>query len=314
MLFASIGEALIDFTPLAGLGEAPAFCMHAGGSPYNVAVGLARCRAQVEYIGKVSRDFFGRFLVTRLAREGVGTRFVTRDAAPTTLAFVALEGGVPTFSFYGSGAADTLLRPEDVAHVAELVDVLHFGSNGLTTNPAAETILSLAHDARGRRFLSFDPNVRPGLADDGTAYRRRLDRGFRVADLVKLSRADLEWLMPGRAMEDAAAALRGFGAALVVVTLGAAGCYGRWAAGEVRVPALPVDVVDTVGAGDAFASGLLCALGELGLASRPRLERAGADEVGRALRFAVAAAGLTCARAGADPPRRDDIERYVRLT
>lgn len=312
VVFTAIGELLIDFTPLVEHGETVGFRMHAGGSPYNVAIGLARCGARVEFAAKASTDFFGRFLVGHLEREGVGTRFLSRSPAATTLAFVALERGEPSFSFYRAGAADTQLRPEDLPRAIDGSDVLHFGSISLLAAPTSETVLALADRLRGRRFLSCDPNIRPSLIGDPDAYRQVLARAFQAADVLKLSAADVRWLMPGHPVEDAAAQLRALGPALVVVTLGAGGCYARTATAEVRVSSPPVTVVDTVGAGDAFSSGLLARLGERGLASRRSLERADPEALREVLRFATAAAALTCTRAGADPPRRDDVDRVLR--
>lgn len=309
--FATIGEMLVDFTPLVDRSTTVGFRMHPGGSPRNVAVGLARCGARVEFAGAASTDLFGRVLVGNLEREGVGTRFLARSAAPSTLAFVAIERDGPSFSFYRTGAADTQLTAADVPPAIDESDVLHFGSIGLLAAPTSETVLALADRLHGRRLLSFDPNIRPSLIDDPDAYRRVLARTVRAADVVKLSEADLAWWMPGIAVEEAADRLRAVGPALVVVTLGGRGCYARTSEREMRVPAPRVEVVDTVGAGDAFSSGLLLRLWERALASRRALERADAAMVEDALRFAAAAAALTCTRAGADPPRRDEIEQLL---
>jgi fructokinase len=307
----SIGELLVDFTPVVEDGETVGFRMHSGGSPYNVAIGLARCGARVEFAGKASTDFFGRFLVGTLEREGVGTRFVSRSLAPSTLAFVALEHGDPSFSFYGAGTADTQLHLQDLPDAIDYSGVLHFGSISLLTGPTSETVLALVDRLRGRCLLSFDPNIRVSLIRDPDAYRQILTRAFRQADVVKLSAEDLAWLMPGRPADDAAAEIRALGPALVVMTAGPRGCRAWSAALEIRLSAPSVAVVDTVGAGDAFTSGLLWHLGAQGLASRKALEEAKAETLKAALRFATAAATLTCTRVGADPPTRDQVERFL---
>ncbi|HYM70539.1 MAG TPA: carbohydrate kinase [bacterium] len=309
--FATIGEILVDFTPLVDCGTTVGFRMHAGGSPCNVAVGLARCGARVEFAGAASTDLFGRFLVARLEREGVGTRFLARSAAPSTLAFIAVERDGPSFSFYRTGAADTQLRAADVPPGIDESDVLHFGSISLLAAPTSETVLALVDRLRGRRLLSFDPNIRPSLIGDPDAYRRSLGRAVGAADVVKLSEADLAWWMPGTPVEEAADGLRALGPALVVVTLGGRGCYARASRCEMRVPAPRVKVVDTVGAGDAFSSGLLLRLWERGLASRRALEQTDAEVFEDVLRFAAAAAALTCTKAGADPPQRGEIEQLL---
>lgn len=310
-LFTAIGEILIDFTPIVEGGATVGFRMHPGGSPLNVAVGLARLGTRVEFAGKASSDLFGRFLVAHLEREGVGTRFLSRADARSTLAFVAFRHGEPSFSFYGEGTADTLLVPDDLPETIEQTEVLHFGSISLLRRPTAGTIAGLVERLRGRAMLSFDPNIRPGLIADPGAYQELLLHMFRAADIVKVSATDLAWFDPHRSMEAAAAAVLDLGPALVAVTQGARGCYVRWAGGELRVPGREVQVVDTVGAGDAFTSGLLVRLTERGLMTRAHLEQARTEVLEDSLRFATAAAALTCTRAGAEPPRRAEIDAVL---
>ena len=311
ILFTAIGEILIDFTPIVEGGATVGFRMHPGGSPLNVAVGLARLGAPADFAGKVSSDLFGRFLVAHLEHEGVGTRFLSRADAPSTLAFVALRGGEPSFLFYGEGAADTLLAPDDVPETIEQTQVLHFGSISLLRQPTAGTIAALVERLRGKAMLSFDPNIRPGLITDPRAYRDLLFRMFRAADIVKISATDLRWFDPDRSLGAATAALLELGPALVAVTQGARGCYARWSGGELRVSGHEVNVVDTVGAGDAFTSGLLLRLWERRVTTQADLARMPPEVLEDGLRFATAAAALTCTRAGAEPPRRAEIEAVL---
>jgi fructokinase len=310
-LFTAIGEILIDFTPINERGATVGFRMHPGGSPLNVAVGLARLGARVEFAGKVSTDFFGRFLAAHLKHEGVGTRFLSHSDAPSTLAFVTLEDGDPAFSFHREGAADTLLLPRDLPEEIAQTQFLHFGSISLMNEPTAGTITGLVEQLRSRAILSFDPNIRPGLISDRRRYRELLARLFQSADIVKISATDLRWFDPDHSPEGAAGALMEMGPALVAVTQGPRGAYARWHAGEVRVPARAVEVVDTVGAGDAFTSGLLFALVERGVTSRAGLQEMRTDVLEAGLRFATASAAVTCTRAGADPPRRDEVEAVL---
>ncbi len=310
-LLTAIGEILIDFTPIVEEGRTVGFHLHPGGSPYNVAVGLARLGARVEFAAKVSTDFFGRLLLAHLEQEGIGTRFLSRADAPTTLAFVALERGEPAFSFYQEGAADTLLAPQDLAAAIGHCEVLHFGSISLLRDPTASTIAGLVDRLRGGPLLSFDPNIRPAQIRDRAAFRGLIDRLLRAADLVKLSAADLRWLAQGRTTEEAARDILDLGPALVAVTLGAEGCHVYSRQLTRRLPAPRVQVVDTVGAGDAFTAGLLARLAEQDVISRAALDAAGAQALEDALRFALATATLSCARSGADPPRRAAVERFL---
>lgn len=310
--FTAIGEILVDFTPVVESGTTVGFHMHPGGSPYNVAVGLARLGAQAEFAGKASTDLFGRFLVAHLEREGVGTRFLSRTAAPSTLAFVAIQNGEPTFSFYGEGAADTQLMLEDLPQPILQTHFLHFGSISLLREPTATTIAELVERVRGRAVLSCDPNIRPALIADAGAYHVRLIGLLQATDIVKISATDLRWVDPHRPLEAAAGALLEQGPVLVVVTQGASGAYARTATVEMRIPAHHVEVVDTIGAGDAFTSGLLFRLGNFGVKTRSDLEEVQDHELEASLRFASVAAALTCTRPGADPPRYSEVEGSLR--
>lgn len=303
------GEALVDFTP-ARCGEAQGYLPHPGGSPYNVAVGLGRLEAPVAFLGRLSVDAFGRLLRAHLAESGVDLRYVREGPEPSTLAFVHLsDGAEPEFVFYGEGTADRTLHPVDIpAGFPEDVTGLHFGSLSLVLEPVSSTLSGLLHREHGGRVISLDPNVRPALIADPPTYRRRLETWIARADVVKASRADLSWLYPHDPVADAASRWRSMGPALVVVTMGKDGAEGFGAAGAVRAPAPAVRVVDTVGAGDAFTAGLLARLHARRRLTRDGLRRLTTGDVADALRYANRVAALTCARAGADPPRRSEVE------
>lgn len=302
------GEALVDFT-LARCGDGVGYVPHPGGSPYNVAVALGRLDVPVAFLGRVSQDTFGRMLESHLAANGVDLRYVRCGPEPTTLAFVHEEGGEPEFSFYGEGTADRSLRVSDLpGDFPEDVAVLHFGSISLVLEPAASTLDGLIARERGRRLLSLDPNVRPRLIGDREAYRRRMEGWVASCDLVKASRADLAWLYPGQEVEQVAERWRGLGPAVVVVTAGGQGAEGWTRSGAIHVPAVPVEVVDTVGAGDAFTAGLLAWLWRHGRTDRAGLAALDPSTLGEALAYAGRVAALTCTRPGADPPRRRDVE------
>jgi fructokinase len=167
--------------------------------------------------------------------------------------------------------------------------------------------LTLADAVRRGLVVSIDPNVRTAVIPDGRAYRQRLERLIGAADVVRLSRDDLAWLDPA---EPAATAGRWLaaGAALVVVTSGRERATAYHRSGEVSVPAEPVELVDTIGAGDAFNAGLLAWLYEAGRLRRDGIESLGSGELAEALRLAGRVAALTCERAGADPPHLDQLE------
>jgi fructokinase len=307
-----MGEVLVDFLPIEEGGRTVGFRMHAGGSPFNVAVGLARLGQPVAFASKISSDLFGRYLRERVEAEGIGTRFLLPSHAPSTLAFVAIEGGEPAYAFYDEGAAHTLLGMEEVP--AQLFDetiILHFGSISLLRGTTPLAVLQTVHRLKGKALLSFDPNLRPGLVRDPGSYRALLDKLFSLADIVKVSAADLAWLAPGQSIEQAAADLLAHGPALVAVTQGGEGVLALRRDSRIGVPGFSVQVADTVGAGDAFSAGLLAGLVERGVTTRSDLEEMPEGALTASLAFGAAVAALTCMRQGADPPRRAEVAHFL---
>lgn len=318
------GEALIDLTAVTIDGERLWRALP-GGGPHNAAIALARLGVPVRFIGRFSTDGFGRQLAAGLAADGVDLRWAVQGPEPTTLAVVALdEAGSPTFSFYGEGTADRLLAPQDLP--AELdgepadaepgddgepgvVEALHFGTLSLVAEPQASTLEGLMARQSGRRLLFCDPNVRPGLIGALEPYLAKLHRWLDLVDVVKFSDADLAWLAPG---EDPAAVSAGWAdryGLLVVLTRGADGADGFWpGGGHVHSPATPVAVVDTVGAGDTFGAAFLAELRRhRPLVAGIATELGDGAAVAAALHYAGRAAAITCSRAGADPPRADEL-------
>ena len=315
-LITCMGEVLVDFLPIEEDGRTVAFRPHPGGSLLNVAVAVARLGGRAALATKVAGDYFGRYLRAYVEDEAVDTRWLLPADALSTLAFVAIESGEPVFAFYGEGTADTLLTIGDLPD--ELFDetaILHVGSISLLRGSTPDAVLAACERIRGRTLLSLDPNLRPALVRDEATYRARLDRLVGIADLVKLSAADLAWLAPGRAPEEVAVELLERGPELVVVTRGGAGVLAaRLVGGEAvrtTLPAFSVSVADTVGAGDAFNAGLLTQLAERGVTSRAALAALPDAALAEALRFAVAVAALNCERPGADPPPRAVVDAFL---
>jgi fructokinase len=302
------GEVLVDLVPAPCDGET-GYLPRGGGSPYNVGIGLARLEVPVGFMGRVSRDHLGRMLRLRLTSNGVDVRYLLEGDESTTLAMVHLEpDSEPEFVFYGEGTADRLIEVGDLpVAFPDEVGALHFGSISLVREPGASAFEACMGREHGRRVLSLDPNVRPSLIADRDAYLERLVGWVKLADLVKISRADLRWLYPREDPEDIAHGWLGLGPALVVVTRGSEGATAVGVRGAAEVRGVPRTVVDTVGAGDAFTSGLLAWLHESGRLERSSLRELGADEIREGLAFADAVAALTCTRAGAEPPTRAEL-------
>ncbi|WP_187368757.1 PfkB family carbohydrate kinase [Baekduia soli] len=297
------GEALYDLWAQddGGLRGRP------GGGPFNAARTIARLGRPVAYLGRLSRDRPGRTLEALLARDGVSLEAVVRTDDPTTLAFADLQdGAAASWSFYDHGTAAPGLEPgEALAILPAAVDVLHVGTLGLALEPVAAAMEAVVAHLRGRALVVVDPNCRPWAVRDEAAYRARLGRVLSGADVVKVSDEDLAWLDPGRPAADAARALLDAGPAVVLLTRGAQGALVLTPGAEHAVAAPLVEVVDTIGAGDAFGGGFVAWWHARGLGAGA-LADPGA--VVQATTFAARVAALTCARAGADPPRLGEVE------
>jgi fructokinase len=299
------GEALIDLVrePASG-----ALRPHEGGGPYNTARTLARLEQPAQYLGCLSRDTFGARL-----REGLETEGVTVDASlttplPTTLALAELDAtGSASYSFYTQGTSAPALEPSAaLAALPAEVAMLHVGTLGLVLEPMATALRAVVEAVAGHALVMVDPNCRPALIPDREAYRRTLTATLRHAHVIKASADDLRWLDPGRTPVEAARALLADGPGVALVTDGGEGAImvGRDDE-ERRVPATPVHVVDTIGAGDAFSAGFLAwwrlrGLGVDDLADTGAVEGATA--------FACVVAARTCERAGASPPRLSELD------
>jgi fructokinase len=299
------GEALIDLVPRDqdGLYQAVP-----GGSPANVAVGLARLQVPARMLARLADDPFGRRIRRHLAGNGVDLGGVVTAAEPTSLAIVEVDpDGAVSYDFRVDGTADWQWRD---AELEEVLDggllALHSGSLALAMAPGADALLRLLERARGAVTVSYDPNCRPLLMGSPERALERAERLVALADVVKASVEDVAWLLPGRAAEEVAEAWLALGPALVAITRGAEGVVAVAAgAGLLRRPAPRVAVVDTVGAGDAFTSALLAGLyrrGLLGAERRAALRTVGEATLGEVLDEAVRAAAITCTRRGADPP------------
>lgn len=300
------GEVLVDLVPV---GPGGPYAARPGGSPANVAVGLGRLGLEVALLARVSGDPFGRLLREHLAASHVGLDAVVAAPEPTTLAVVSLdEHGRADYAFYVEGAADGGWRLDELPAELPAGAPLHVaGSLALAVASMGDAVQALLERERGRRLLSLDPNVRPLLVSDEPALRARLDRWLPLVDVVKVSDEDLAWLCPGQPVEDVARRWAEQGPALVVVTRGAQGVHALGPAGAVDLPARPVDVADTVGAGDSFMGGLLAALAERDLLHRDRLAGLTEADLRAALAFAAEVAAVTCGRPGADPPWRSEL-------
>ncbi|MBD9525600.1 carbohydrate kinase [Paracoccus sp. PAR01] len=291
------GESLIDMVP-----EGAGFRPLPGGAVYNTAIALGRIGAPTAYLWPISRDPFGELLLRPLADAAVDTTLCPRSDRLTTLAFVTLIGGEARYSFYDEGSAGRMLAPADLPQIPDEVSALFIGGISLVPDPCGAAVEELAIRLKNRVPVMLDPNIRPFFIADADSYRARLDRLIGMADIVKLSADDLEWLMPGVSFEQAASNLLARGVTLVLQTGGAAGARAYWAGEPVSAPATRVEVADTIGAGDTFNAGVLASLQSDGALSREGLANLSPQTLLSALNNGTRAAAITVSRPGANPP------------
>ena len=309
------GEALIDMFVVAkadgNLSAEPV----AGGSPYNVAIGLARLGSRSAYFGGLSNDAFGMLLAGRLQREGVDLRFAPRSDRPTTLVIVSTDAaGVPTYRFIGDAAADRMLTPADLpGALSDDIKAITFGSLSMGVEPTGSTYLALAEREKGKRVISVDPNLRASVVGDIDAWTARLERFIATANIVKSSIEDIEGTYGHSAAADAVAAgwLKS-GPSLVIVTRGGDGATAYWRGGSASIAGRKVTVMDTVGAGDTFHAALLNFFDRKGQLTPAGLNSLNEATVKDVIAFAASAAAVTCTRRGADMPSLADAETMLR--
>lgn len=292
-----IGEALIDIVRRGAevIGE------HVGGSPLNVAVGLARLGRDVDFLTHIGGDERGRRIADHVEASGVRLVEGSTNAArtPTALATLDEQGSAEyEFDIEWQLTGTPEVGPPLVAHTGSIASVLEPGCR------ATAALLDAYHPSG---TVTFDPNVRPALIEDADAARARIDRLIERSDVVKASDEDMRWLDPGRTPEQIAQTWLSLGPSIVAVTMGGHGSFALCAQGMVRLPAFQVDVVDTVGAGDAYMTGLIDALWTLGLLGAERrrdLARIGTDQLTDVVRAAAMSSALTVSQPGADLPDR----------
>ena len=260
----TMGEVLIDFVPFkkgVSLKENQGFFREPGGAPANVAVGVAKLGGKAAFLGKIGQDFFGDYLLDILRENGVELSGVVRtDQAKTALAFVSLtEEGERDFVFYRQPSADMLYRPDELkSDFFSKAKIFHFGSISMINSPFRETtIKALAQAKANNKLISFDPNLRPLLWPDLELAQTNILQGLKHADIVKVSKEELEFITGESDLDQGSAAMLKYGLQLLFVTLGADGCYYRNSKFANTISGFPVKVEDTTGAGDGFMAGVL---------------------------------------------------------
>lgn len=304
------GEALIDMIPRpVDTGES-GFVPHSGGAIFNTAIALGRLSVPTGFVSGLSNDLFGQQLVEDLAKSNVDASHAVRSDLPTTLAFVKLDNGHATYTFYDENTAGRSLTPDWLPQVPDETRALYFGGISLISEPCAEFYAALAEREAPHRVIMLDPNIRPGFIRDEARYRARLDRMMANADILKVSDEDLAWIAGNDlGYEEQAKALLSGHLSVVIVTRGSDGAVAYCANGTVAEARAPkVEVVDTVGAGDTFNAGVLASLSDANLLDKSAVLSMSQDALAAALSLGASVAAVTVSRAGANPPWRDELQ------
>lgn len=303
------GEAIVDLfvdVDEGGMQSQPVL----GGSPYNVAIGLARLGVPTSFFGGLSSDVFGAAIRSRLAAEGVSMDHSVDTERLTTISVVGRTAeGLPAYAFHGEGKADRSVGVGDPPRELDsAIRAIVMGSFTLAVEPVASAHLALARREAGSRLISIDPNLRPTVTPDLADWRRRFTAFLPCAGIIKASDEDIGVAFPGMSHRELAESWFAAGVGLCVITHGAKGAVA-WRSGRDPIveAGRPVETVDTVGAGDSFHAALLARLDQRGLLSREGLSGLDDAQLSEVLAFAVTASAITCSRRGADSPRLSEM-------
>jgi fructokinase len=307
------GEALYDVLvdpPVAAARGRVSLIAKPGGSPYNVAIGLARLGTATSLATEIAPDALGRNLETRLQTEGVDCQFIRRTAKSTALAMVDVDSmGSPRYVFYG---LDRALFHPDIAAVRRRWSSLfgiHVGSIPIVSSQSADHLFELVTAAPDDILISLDPNVRLAIEPSAARWRDAVERFRRYAHLIKVSEEDLAHMYGSNIDIDAIAkSWLVYRCSSVAVTRGERGAtiYSR-SADRIDIAPVPVIVADTVGAGDSFQSAMLAWLADNHRASPREFAKLSADELLAMGRFAARAASATCRHRGPEFPSRKTL-------
>jgi fructokinase len=302
------GEALIDMLPRQLPDGSNVFLPVSGGAIFNTAIALGRLGFSTGFVSGVSADMFGDQLIESLEQSGVSTKYCVRKDKPSTLAFVKLTNGHAEYSFYDENSAGRLLEYSEIPEIPSDAKAMHFGAISLIPEPCGSTYETLMSQHSPNLVISFDPNIRPSFITDVEAHRDRMERMAAMSDIIKVSDEDLAWIANGADEKGLLQNWLANGCSVVIMTRGAEGASLYTKNGEISVPPVKAEVVDTVGAGDTFNAGFLGGLEEQGILTKSALASASKDQLLNAGNLAAKVAAMTVAKAGSNSPWRSELE------
>jgi fructokinase len=296
------GEALVDMIERDTVDGHKGYVPFAGGAVFNTAIALGRLGAPASFFTGLSTDLFGEVLRKTLAESQVDSAPCALSSRPTTMAFVKLINGNAKYTFYDEGTAGRMLSLNELPKLDASVAAMHFGAISLIFEPCGATYEALMAREHKTRVMSLDPNIRAGFIQDADAHRARIKRMIAMADIVKVSDEDLEWIAGSSDHEATVAGWLKQGVKIVTITRGADGVDAFTARGKIYAPSQRVTVVDTIGAGDTFNAGFLDGVRLKGALTKTGVANIGEADLAFALNRGAAAAAVTVSRAGANPP------------
>jgi len=312
-----VGEAVIDLIQTEIEGKGRAFLPVPGGCAYNTSIAIGRLGTPVSFFGRISKNFFGDTQVKRLRENNVNDALLLRCEQNPVLAFIKTEEGKdPEYAFYEEGTSDRSLSPEELpAQLPQDTDCIVFGSISAVMEPIGSTIESfICGEAARSTVTAFDPNIRPFVIKDRSAYLKRFKKLTAASVIVKISLEDYKYIDAAQQPKEALENLIDMGTRLAIITLGPKGARAmlRRSNGsviEVSVPGIDVKhIADTVGAGDTFHGAFLARLEQTGKLSRNAIAELDENDLYGALVFANKAAAFVCGRHGAQPPYMNELE------
>ena len=301
------GEALIDMLPRKSREHGSVLLPVAGGSVFNTAIALGRLGEETRFFSSISTDRFGHLLKDQLTASGVDYTLCHQSERPTTLAFMELKNGQANYNFYDEGTAGQMLGEQDLPVIDRDIDAMVFGGISLISEPCGSAFETLMKRNAAKCVIYLDPNIRPDMIKNSSQHRKRIQRMITLSDIVKVSDEDLQWIEPDLVETDIVGKWLGSGVSLIIITHGGNGSAAFSTTGTIRTGAQPVDIIDTIGAGDSFNAGILSALREAGLLNKSSLAAADIGDIRPALKQATMIASITVSRAGADAPWKSEL-------